>query len=203
MTTPRTPLRSLLHRALLSLPALFLASLAFTATPVAENLTHPLLSSCTGAGTAAGHFVLPRGVAVDETSEEVFVNDRQGDPPGIERFSLTGGACKFVEQIDGAGTGGIFAGSDGVAFDRALRRLFVADSNGGAVDVFEVGAGEHYLFSITGAGRPGKVAVDEATGVLYVSSLSNEEVYGGTVYGGTAVDEFSASASEGEYVKEY
>ena len=59
------------------------------------------------------------------------------------------------------------SGSD-VAFDAKLRRLFIANRENHAVDVFEVGAGEHYLFSITGAGRPGEVAVDEATGVLYV-----------------------------------
>ena len=185
MTTPRTPLRSLLHRALLSLPALFLASLAFTATPaLAENLTHPLLSTCTGTGTAAGHFVLPRGVAVDEASEEVFVMDRLGDPPGVERFSFTGGVCMFVEAIDGAGTGGVF-GED-VALDGG--RLFAANTANSSVDVFEVGVGEHFLFSITRAGfQPYDVAV--AGGVVYVSDAGNSRV-----------DEFSASAAGEVYL---
>jgi hypothetical protein len=97
-------------RALLSLPALFLASLAFTATPtLAANTTHPLLSTCTGSETPTHGFVLPRGVAVDEENGEVFVADRRGNPAGgsgVDRFSFPGGACSFVEQIDGAAEGG-------------------------------------------------------------------------------------------------
>ena len=107
----------------------------------------------------------------------------------MDRFSFPGGACSLVEQIDGAAAGGL-RGED-VAFDRALGRLFVS-SDQSVVDVFEVGTGEHYLFSITVAGRPGGVAVDEATGVLYVSEA-----------GGEAVDEFSASANGEKKEREF
>ena len=67
------------------------------------GVTHSLVSSCTGAGTAAGRFVLPRGVAVDEGSEEVFVMDRQGDPPGVERFSVAGVCVRsWKRSMEGA-----------------------------------------------------------------------------------------------------
>ena len=62
----------------------------------------------------------------------------------MDRFSFPGGACSFVEQIDGEATPAKGTEGEDVAFDRALRRLFVADYNAGGVDVFEVGAGEHY-----------------------------------------------------------
>jgi hypothetical protein len=131
-------------------------------------------------------------VAVDEASHEVFVADYSN----VERFSFSGGTCSLVETLSGLGAGG-FRGVEDVAFDAKLKRLFVLNE-GSVVNVFEVGVGEHYLFSIAGgAGVPrgGQgfiplgVAVDEATGVLYVSD-----------FGAERVDEFSASASGEEYL---
>ena len=153
------------------------------------GVTHSLVSSCSGAGTAAGRLAVPRGVAVDEASEEVFVMDRQGDPPGVQRFSLAGGMCTFVEALTGAGIGGIY-GED-VALGGG--RLFVANTQNFAVDVFEVGAGEHLLFQITGAATPPKSiqprGVAVADGVVYVADGGNDRV-----------DEFSASAVGEEYL---
>ena len=131
-------------------------------------------------------------MAVDEASHEVFVADYSN----VERFSFSGGTCSLVETLSGLGAGG-FRGVEDVAFDAKLKRLFVLNE-GSVVNVFEVGVGEHYLFSIAGgAGVPrgGQgfiplgVAVDEATGVLYVSD-----------FGAERVDEFSASASGEEYL---
>ena len=155
------------------------------------GVTHSLVSSCSGAGTAAGRFVFPKGVAVDEASEEVFVMDRQGDPPGVQRFSFAGGVCTFVEAIDGADSpAGDIAGGE-VAF--AGGRLFVSSTNDSAVDVFEIGAGEHFLFAITGAETPGRSlapkGVAVAGGVLYVYDFAHE-----------VVDEFSASAGGEKYL---
>ena len=155
------------------------------------GVTHSLVSSCAGAGTVAGRFVVPRGVAVDEASEEVFVMDRQGDPPGVQRFSVAGGVCTFVEAIDGTGTGGIF-GED-VALDGGLGRLFIANTENLVMDVFEVGVGEHLLFPITGAGTPPRSiqpsGVAVAGGVVYVTDRGNNRV-----------EEFSASAGGEVYL---
>ena len=158
------------------------------------GVTHSLVSSCSGAGTVAGRFVLPRGVGVDEASGEVFVMDRQGVPPGVERFSFAGGVCTFVEAIDGAGTpeGGVFGEDVAVGGGR----LFATNTANYSVDVFEVGAGgsgEHFLFSITGAATPSKSiqpdGVVVAGGVVYVSDTRERRV-----------DEFSASAGGEVYL---
>src|SRR5271156_3307073 len=128
----------------LSVAFLFFALAVFAAlgpTPtLAANTTHPLLSTCPGAGV---------GVAVDEATHEVFVADRSA----VERFSFSGGTCSLVETLDGTAAGGFSSVRD-VAFDAKLNRLFVLNE-GSVVDVFEVGTGEHYLFSIAGgAGVP-------------------------------------------------
>ena len=120
------------------------------------GVTHSLVSSCAGAGTAAGRFVLPFGVAMDEASEEVFVMDGRGDPPGVQRFSAVGGVCTFVEAIGGAGTpAGEISGEDIAA---GPERLFVSSTNDRVVDVFEVGVGGTLLVFDHGCWDPPKIA---------------------------------------------
>ncbi len=139
----------------------------------------------------------PNGpVAVDGKTGDVFVPDTEGNQSVLRVLNASG---EFVGTWAGANTPGASFGEHeihSVAADDASGDVYVADRSNSVVDVFE--ASGAYVCQITGAGsattsasecdgsapgtphdafgEPNGVAVDQATGDVYVSDSTNEVV---------------------------
>ncbi len=165
------------------------------------------LDSFTGSETPAESFDGVSGVAVDESSGDVYVLDVGHET--IDKFSETG---TFICQISGDGSGEkecdagthgpeafSFSEGSGVAVDNSTTDghqgyLYVADRGHNAVDIFN-NAGA-YVGRLSGETTP----FDEPAGVA-VDGSGNVYVMSGAVEGaGNVIDEFNSS---GVFQEEY
>jgi hypothetical protein len=100
---------------------------------------------CSGSPCGAGQLKEPSGVAVNDTTGDVYVVD-QGDDR-VEQYSSTG---VFLGQFDGsAAPTGVFSSPEYVAVDNSgSEDVYVADNGHHAVDKF--GPAGEYLGQLTG-----------------------------------------------------
>ncbi len=182
---------------------LVLAALAFSVSPALAE-THPFLSSF-------GSFTNPNGIAVDESSGDVYVADIGTDT--VYKFDANGNPIDFSTLGSNALTGGatpagsfffpsVYGNPAELAVDNSTSPadpsrgdLYVMDAGHGVIDKF-TSAGE-FLGQIDGL--PGfseegllGLAVD-STGVLRVDLLSGGG--GGALSAGVGVDEFDDAAA--------
>jgi hypothetical protein len=189
---------------------LVVATCAISALGVASapaRTYHPFLGSFAGEGTPAGSFGDPNGLAIDESTGDVYVADLSHNV--VDKFSSTGEAVDFglssTDALSGSGTpAGSFSFPHenvsytpaGLAVDNSpispsKGDLYVVDAGHGVIDKFE--ADGAYVGQLTeaegkpfsregGFGGPYGVAVDP---------LGNVWVYEPT----GAVDEFDASGT--------
>ena len=94
----------------------------------------------TGAGGAVVAFGDPRGVAVNDTTGDVYVADSALNV--VDLFSATG---EYLSQLTGTPPGapasGPFAAPSGLAVDQSTGALYVSDGGNGVVDVFNSSGG--------------------------------------------------------------
>ena len=141
------------HRlAPLALLLAMIASLALTASPASAAIYHPFLSSFDGHGTPVGSFA-PVGLAVDNSAGasagDVYVSDEVAHV--LDKFSPAPGSA-FLCDITGA------AGS----LTAPLSECDFADASRPGTPTGSVGIG--------------RMAVDSATGDVYVADVVNEAV---------------------------
>jgi hypothetical protein len=149
--------------------------LALTAAPALALEGHALSSSFGLGGVGAGEFKNIQGLAVDQSSGDVYVYDNTGSGT-VYRFSATGEPLDFSGLASNAITGVGIAGLDEqeLAIDSSpgpdRGDLYVA--NGSEVEIYSDTTGQR-LGALTGGEMCG-VAVDP-TGAVYVG------IYGSTV----------------------
>jgi NHL repeat len=140
-------------------------------------------------GSGNGELAGPSGVAIDQSSEDVYVVDRGNDR--VEKYGEAGG---YISQLNGGATpAGSFSEPTAVAVDQATGDVYVADTGHNVVDKF-TSAGA-YVCELSGVGRgcqaspagpstfsaPVGVAVDPTTGNptsgdVYISDKENRVV---------------------------
>ena len=153
------------------------APLLFSASePYVEGAK--LKGTPTGAGGVAVPFSEPTGVAVDDTSGDVYVSD--AGLGVVDVFASTG---EFLRQLTGtpvsAPVSGAFGRPTGLAFDSSTGDVYVADAGRCVVDVFgssgvyvsQLGSGVLECF-----GSRLTVAVNHLTGNVYVGEQNPEGV---------------------------
>jgi phosphodiesterase/alkaline phosphatase D-like protein len=167
--------------------------LALASGPALASDSYPAVPNAFfgAAGSGAGQLSGPVGVAVDESSGDVYVADAGNNR--VEEFDAKG---KYVATIIGAETpAGSFADPSGVAVDNssspATGDLYVMDAGHQVIDVFEFSG--KYLSQIKGTpssfeGQLNGVTVD-ASGDLWVHESSGD------------VDEFSDTGSFLKHLK--
>lgn len=136
-------------------------------------------------GTGAGDLYGPAGIAIEASSQELYVADQYNSR--IERFDAAG---DFLSVLDGHDTpAGAFAYPSAVAVDQSTGAVYVADLGNNVVDKFD--ASGAYVSQINGSGTPaasftypGGLAVDPVNGDLYVSDS-----------GANVVDRFDSSGA--------
>jgi phosphodiesterase/alkaline phosphatase D-like protein len=137
--------------------------------PVDFSASKPYIEGSRLTGTPAGSFLEPRGLAVDDSTGEIYVADGLGHV--VDVFNSSG---EYVSQLTGtpsrAPLSGNFAEPYGLTFDQATKELYVADDGDGVVDGFS-SSGEYV--SQLGGGLLSlnfveSVAVNEFTGNVYV-----------------------------------
>jgi YD repeat-containing protein len=151
------------------------------------------------AGTGAGEFKTPRGVAIDG-SGNVWAADCADNR--VEEFSATG---SFIRQVGSAGSGnGQFSCPTGLTI--ANGTVYVVDSGNNRVQ--ELNSSGEYVtkFGSAGTGEgqlksPSGIASETATGDLYVADTSNNRVEEFTSTGGF-IDTFGKKGSgEGQFAE--
>jgi hypothetical protein len=134
-----------------------LASLLCASPAPAKLLYLPTAKFGTG-GTGPAQFKNPSGVAIDESNDDVYVGDYEGNR--VERFDANG---KYLSEFDGSETpAATFNRPLAVAVDnsngQAKGRVYVGSREQGVVDAFDP-AGK-YLFQITITGRLEAITTD-------------------------------------------
>jgi DNA-binding beta-propeller fold protein YncE len=140
-------------------------------------------------GSADGELAGPSGVAIDQTTERIYVVDQGNNR--VEEYEASGG---YVSKFTGSATPeGSFSAPTAVAVDQQTGDVYVVDTGHNVVDKF-TSAGA-YLCELSGIGRgcqatpaepptfstPIGVAVDPTTGGpssgdVYVSDRENRSV---------------------------
>jgi len=140
-------------------------------------------------GSGNGELSGPSGVAINESTDDVYVVDR-----GNNRVEMYGEAGRYISQFNGgAAPAGSFSEPTAVAVDQASGDVYVADTGHNVVDKF-TSAGA-YICELSGVGRgcqaspagpstfsaPVGVAVDPTTGDpmsgdVYISDRENRVV---------------------------
>jgi DNA-binding beta-propeller fold protein YncE len=131
-----------------------------------------------GEGTAPGLLRGPRGIALSEDAELVFVADTLNHRISI--FTLGG---RFVKCVGSeAERDGKLTCPQGVGFDERTGRIFVSDRDEHRVCVFDMTSG-HFLYAFGRRGnkageldRPRDIHVHAATGRVYVADSSNRRI---------------------------
>jgi DNA-binding beta-propeller fold protein YncE len=125
----------------------------------------------------------PSGMAVDQTSGEVFVADESS----VQRFTPVDRSSPSAGYSQGSPLAGSFTNAVGVAVDDSgglsQGDVYVADAGAGMVDKFEASGSPDLTTPHIGAGatplalsEPRGVAVDPANGDVYVSDATNNVV---------------------------
>jgi DNA-binding beta-propeller fold protein YncE len=175
--------------------------LVFGAASSLAATGHRFVGQFSSGGGAPGEVSSPLGVAVRQSSGDVFVLDSGSGR--VERFDAAG---EFLALFDGSGTPAAgFAFPGGIAVDQASGDVYVADTGNNAVDVFS--AAGAYLRQLDGTATPalmfsspGGVAVDPGNGNVYVSDTGDNvvDVFDNT---GAFVSSFDGSgAGDGPFV---
>jgi len=124
--------------------------------------SHAFSSSFGGAGTGAGQFNDPYGVAVNETSHRVYVVDK-----GNNRVQYFSGAGVYEGEFDGSGAPATFSKPTFVAVNQSTGDVWVTDAGHKVVDEFSA-TGVYAGHQITGLAEPTGVAVEPGTGDVWV-----------------------------------
>jgi DNA-binding beta-propeller fold protein YncE len=154
-------------------------------TPNAATWTYS--ATFGGAGSGAGKFAKPYGIAIDPVSHEILLADS-----GNNRIEIFNAAGQFLAQFGASGNGnGQFNNPQGIAIDPASRNIIVADGGNSRVQIFDLTT--HYLakFGSKGSGNgqffpptgdpsnftsPMGVAVDPGGGNIVVSDAGNNRI---------------------------
>lgn len=169
-------------------PALF-GVLGVLVFPAAPALAIPAYGPVTGhlgdfgvAGSGNGELSAPDGVAVDQTTGDIYVVDTGNDR--VEKFNSSG---EYLLQFNGSDAlGGPFESPSAVAVDPTTEDVYVADSGHNVVDRF-TSTGVYISGSqLTGQppsapepkafSNPDGLAVDPTSGDLYVADKENKLV---------------------------
>ncbi len=138
--------------------------------PLDFSAVEPYVEGARLTGTPAGAFGEPVGVAVDNSTGEIYVSDRVLNV--VDVFSSSG---EYLSQLTGtppsAPVSGPFTLLAGLAFDQSTEELYVSDLTGGVVDLFSA-SGTYVSQLSTGFGGT-SVAVNELSGDTYVASADN------------------------------
>jgi hypothetical protein len=175
---------------------------AFAGSAVAHDI-HVFAGSFGGPGSEAGKLEAPTGIAVNDTTHNVYVADRGNRR--IEEFTSAG---VYLRQFAPPGGFGVEPSSivpeiavdnSGNPLDPSAGDVYVSDGTNKVVDKFsETGAYEGQLTTGAGGlplGEPNGVAVDR-TGVLWVSERQEHLGEGSTQY----LESFS-DAQVNEFIK--
>ena len=137
-------------------------------TPLSFSASESYVKGSQLTGTPSGPFVKPQGVAVNNSTGEIYVSD--GGSNVVDVFKASG---KYLSQFTETTPGGTLNGPDGLAFDQSTDELYVTDPRNRVVYVFN--SSGKYL-SQFGEGEFGprfrlaeSVAVNDLTGNAYVS----------------------------------
>jgi YD repeat-containing protein len=171
----------------------------------AETCTTACRAGISGSGN--GQFEGPFGIAVNQSSGNVYVADYAGSR--VEEFSSTGG---FVASFGSKGTGGgQFSSPEGVAVDSS-GDVWISDSGNNRIQEFS--SSGTFMLAVGWGVKDGKAEAETCTTSCQagVGGAGNGQVYGpaniafsgGNVYisdyGNNRVDEFSAS---GAYISRF
>ncbi|MHC4443704.1 MAG: 6-bladed beta-propeller [Planctomycetota bacterium] len=129
-------------------------------------------------GSGPGQFIGMNGIAVDE-DRLIYVTD-----PGNGRVQIFESDGTFVTEFGEPGSGdGQFSppsAPDGIAVNNDLGRIYVADSSGDRIQVFNLSGVFQFKWGSTGSGNgqfnnPGQVALD-VNGDVYICDSLNDRV---------------------------
>ena len=124
-------------RSALAVGCVTAASLAMCVTPGLAHLGYFASSKFGSVGSGVGQFDKPVGVAIDESTDDVYVVDEGNNR--VERFDAGG---KYLSELDGSETPAkAFASPTYVAVDNsagaAKGNVYVVDKSQNAIDVFD------------------------------------------------------------------
>ena len=117
--------------------------------PAQAKTVHVLAGEFGSEGSGAGQFSEPYGVAVNDTTHDVYVVDRRNDR--VEEFETE--PVKFIREFDGSGSPtGVFSEPTRIAVDNSgsssAGDVYVVDQGHGVIDKFS--ATGTYINQITG-----------------------------------------------------
>jgi tripartite motif-containing protein 71 len=139
--------------------------------------THNTTTGAMVASSATGSFDTPVGVAVNQSTGDVYVVDQGNDR--VQQFSATG---VFTRAFGTSGTGdGQFGLATAIAIHPTLYTVYVTDSTRDDVQIFSSAGTYVAKLGSTGSGNgqfssPSGIAFDATGANLYVSDLTNEDV---------------------------
>jgi phosphodiesterase/alkaline phosphatase D-like protein len=145
----------------------------FAASSLAHFAYLPL-SKFGSAGSGAGQFNTPVGVAIDEGTEEVYVVDQGNNR--VEKFDADG---NYLSEFNGSETPAkAFSGPTYIAVDNsgdaAKGHVYVGDPSQGVVDVFDPSG--KYLFQIAIQGAQA-IATDRSGNLWVLTTQPSLEEY--------------------------
>lgn len=151
--------------------------------------TGAILNTCGSRGDGSGQFNWPRGVAVDQTSDLIWVADtKQSDVQLLHDDCATGG------KFGSAGAGPTsFNWPYAIAVRQSDRTVWVADSRNNRVDTYQA-SGRTLIsnFGVLGSGsgqfsEPRGIGLDNANGHALVADTKNNRIVELTDSGGSAI----------------
>lgn len=151
-----------------------LCILALAATPALATTGHRYVGQFAGPGSAAGSLSAPAGVAIQQSTGDLYVADQSNNR--VQKFTAGG---ELILAFNASATpAGSFSGPTGVAVDPTSGDVYVTDQFNNAVDQFSsTGA---YISQLDGAATPAGafsgpsgIAVDPAGGEVYVADANN------------------------------
>jgi NHL repeat len=165
------------RRILLATLVALSAVLASTAAPALATPGHRYVGQFGGPGSAAGSFAGPAGVAIQQSTGDVYVADQGNNR--VEKFSAGG---ELILAFNGLSTpAGSFSGPTGVAVDPTSGDVYVTDQFNNAVDKFS--STGVYISPLDGTATPAGtfsspsgIAVDPTSGDVYVADSANAVV---------------------------
>lgn len=160
---------------LLASSGVLLAQLALMAGPAGARLGYGTPSTFAAPGTGNGQLSGPAGVAVDDSSGDVYVVD-EGDNR-VEKFDGNG---VYLSQLNGSGNPAIPAGFNGpteVAVDNSTGAskgdVYVLDTGNNAIDKFT--SSGSFLFELGGFANAVLGIATDPAGHLWVEESDNNE----------------------------